>query len=39
MNAPLLKGMFNDVGYTSGPGLSQEKIRQAKQNMLKYLYT
>jgi hypothetical protein len=29
--------LFNDEGYTSGAELSQEKIRQAKQNMLKYL--
>jgi hypothetical protein len=37
MIAPLQKGLFNDVVYTSGLRLSQEKIRQAKQNMLKYL--
>jgi hypothetical protein len=37
MIAPLQQKLFNDVVYTSGPGLSQDKIRQAKQNMLKYL--
>jgi hypothetical protein len=37
MIAPLLWELFNDVVYTSGLRLSQDKIRQAKQNMLKYL--
>jgi hypothetical protein len=37
MMAPLQKELFNDEGYTSGAELSQEKIRRAKQNMLKYL--
>jgi hypothetical protein len=29
--------LFNSLVYTSGPWLSQDKILQAKQNMLKYL--
>jgi hypothetical protein len=37
MIAPLQWELFNEVCYTSGLWLSQEKIRQAKQNMLKYL--
>jgi hypothetical protein len=29
--------MIDELGYTSGLVLSQEKSRQLKQNMLKYL--
>jgi hypothetical protein len=29
--------MIDELGYTSGPVLSQGKSRQLKQNMLKYL--
>jgi hypothetical protein len=37
MIAPLLGELFNVVCYTSGLWLSQDKTRQALQNMLKYL--